>query len=73
MCAERRGERGPRAPIEQEWRPVTKLGRLVKAGVITNIFDIFKYSIPIKEVEIIDKLAPTPLEERVIKVASVQK
>lgn len=67
-----RGERGPRAPVEAEWRPVTKLGRLVKAGLITDLNTIFKYSLPIKEIEIVDKFLPD-LEEKVVKVASVQK
>ena len=69
--APRKGERGPRAPVEVEWKPVTKLGRLVKDGVITNLNDIFKYSLAIKETEIIDKFVK--LEEKVVKVGSVQK
>ena len=43
---------------------------MVKEGVINSIFDIFKYSIPIREVEIVDKLVEG-IEDRVVKVASV--
>lgn len=53
------GERRPRrAPFggEQAWKPVTKLGRLVVAGKIEKLEDIFRFSIPIKEHEIVDKL-----------------
>ena len=50
-----KGERGPRiAPVE-EWKPVTKLGRLAKEGKIADINQIFKFSLPIKETEIVDK------------------
>ena len=55
-----------------EWKPVTKLGRLVKEGKIASINEIFKYSLPIKEAEIVDHFLPE-LKEQVIKVASVQK
>lgn len=72
-----RGERGPRGPRAQEsteWIPTTKLGRAVKAGKITSIYDIFKFSIPVKETEIIDALIPKEeLNEEVINIMSVQK
>lgn len=66
-----KGERAPRAPVEVEWKPVTKLGRLVKDGTITSLCDIFKYSLAIKEAEIIDKFVK--LDEKVVCVTSVQK
>ncbi|CAL6018983.1 Ribosomal_protein S5 [Hexamita inflata] len=68
---QQKGERGPRVIQEVEWKPTTKLGRLVKSGQITSLNEIFKYSLAIKEVEIVDKFIK--LEERVVKVASVQK
>lgn len=47
-----KGGKGPRGPPrkkeEQEWIPVTKLGRLVKAGKIDCIEQIFRFSLPIK-------------------------
>jgi len=55
-----------------EWQPKTKLGRMVKEGKITNINEIFRLNLPIKEVEIIDTLLPD-LEEEVIDINLVQK
>ena len=45
-----------RKPDAKEWVPVTKLGRLVQARKITSLNEIFKFSIPVKEFEIIDIL-----------------
>ncbi|MHA1754970.1 MAG: 30S ribosomal protein S5 [Candidatus Odinarchaeia archaeon] len=55
-----------------EWQPKTRLGRMVKEGKITHINEIFRLSLPIKEVEIIDTLLPN-LEEEVIDINLVQK
>lgn len=57
---------------EKEWVPVTKIGRLVKAGKITSIEEIYTFSLPIKEPEIVDKLLPE-LKEEVMQVFPVQK
>lgn len=38
--------------------PVTKLGRLVKDGKIKSIEEIYLFSLPIKEYQIIDILLP---------------
>lgn len=67
--------RRPRQSNEpKEWIPVTKLGRLVKDGKIKTIEEVFTYSLPIKEVGVIDCLfAPGTLKEEVMKVMSVQK
>ena len=49
-----RGPRGPprggdrRGGPKEEWQPVTKLGRLVKAGYIKTFEEIYTYSLPIK-------------------------
>jgi len=51
---------------------VTKLGRLVKGGKITSIEEIFLFSMPIKEHQIVDKLCPD-LTDMVMKVMPVQK
>lgn len=58
-----RQNRDPRKKEENEWKPVTKLGRLVKAGLLDNIIDIFRFSIPIKESEIIDSFLAGNLKE----------
>lgn len=54
------------------WEPVTKLGRLVQARKITNLNDVFKFSIPIKEFEIVEHLVPD-LKDEVMQVKPVQK
>jgi ribosomal protein uS5 len=56
-----------------KWIPVTKLGRLVNTGKITSLEEIFKFSLPIKEVEIVDKLIGEDYLEEVMKVKPVQK
>ena len=33
---------------EEQWFPITKLGRLVKGGHITSIEEIYKFALPIK-------------------------
>jgi hypothetical protein len=45
----RRGRRGPKQE-EKEWQPVTKLGRLVKAGKITSMEQIYLHSLPVNTV-----------------------
>ena len=67
--------RGPRAPKEEgkeEWTPFTKIGRLVKEGKITSIEELYRFSIPIKEYQIVDKFIPT-ISDEVMKVMPVQK
>jgi len=53
--------------------PVTKLGRLVKDGKISSLEEIYLYSLPIKEYEIIDTLLGTALKDEVLKIMPVQK
>ena len=47
---ERRQQRKPekREREEEQWIPITKLGRLVKGGLITSIEEIYKFSLDIK-------------------------
>jgi small subunit ribosomal protein S2e len=62
----RRGRRGPKTE-EKEWQPVTKLGRLVKAGKITSMEQIYLHSLPVKEYQIVDFFLPK-LKDEVMKV-----
>lgn len=69
-----KGKRGPRGRRDEEkgWTPVTKLGRLVKAGKITSVEEIYLHSLPVKEVQVIDQLLPE-LKDDVMAIRSVQK
>lgn len=70
-----KGKRGPRRGRRDEekgWTPVTKLGRLVKAGKITSMEEIYLHSLPVKEFQIIDQLLPE-LKDEVMAIRSVQK
>jgi small subunit ribosomal protein S2e len=53
---------------------MTKVGRLVKAGLIKSLEEIYLFSLPIKESQIIDAFIPKDsLHEENLKVMSVQK
>ncbi|OBT50665.1 small subunit ribosomal protein S2e [Pseudogymnoascus sp. 24MN13] len=71
-----RGRRGARRRAnkneEKEWQPVTKLGRLVKAGKIKSMEEIYLHSLPIKEYQIVDFFLPK-LKDEVMKIKPVQK
>ena len=72
-----RGRRGPRRGAdddEEEWVPVTKLGRLVQSGKIKSIEQIFLFSLPIKEYQIVDHfLAGEEFKDEVMQIKPVQK
>ena len=76
-----RGGRGRGGGEQQkdEWVPCTKLGRLVKEAKITALEQIFLFSIPIKEHQIVDTLLKPAggdsgmLKDEVIKIFPVQK
>jgi len=57
--------------IEEEWIPKTKLGELVKEGLI-DLPRIFQNNLAIKEKEIVDMLLPS-LHEDVITISMVQQ
>merc|ERR1712154_713751 len=59
----RGGGRGGRGKEEKDWVPVTKLGRLVKDGKIKSLEEIYLYSLPIKEHEIIDMFIGPALKD----------
>ena len=68
--------RGPRDQKEEDWVPLTNLGRLVKMGLVTKLEQIFYHSIPIKEYQIVDELVKKnnkTLKEECMKIKSVQK
>ena len=64
--------RGGRKDEEKDWVPVTKLGRLVKDGKIRSIEEVYLFSLPIKEYQIIDYFLPK-MKDEVMKIMPVQK
>lgn len=65
-----RGRRGGKSE-EKEWQPVTKLGRLVKAGKINSMEEIYLHSLPIKEFQIVDHFLKDSLKDEVMKVRTI--
>ncbi|KAJ9104518.1 40S ribosomal protein [Naganishia onofrii] len=67
-----RGRRGAKKDEDKPWVPVTKLGRLVNDGKIKSMEEIYLFSLPIKEFQIVDKFLPT-LKDEVMSISPVQK
>jgi small subunit ribosomal protein S5 len=65
-----RRERAPRSFVD--WKPKTKLGRLVLKGDITTFDDALSTGFPVREPEIVDILLPE-LEDEVLDVNMVQR
>jgi len=68
-----RGRRGPKKDDEEKWTPVTKLGRLVQAGKIKSLEQIYLHALPVKEYQIIDFFLGSALKDEVMKIMPVQK
>lgn len=69
-----RGGRGGRGGEPEEWVPFTKLGRLVNAGKIQDLHQIYLHSLPIKEAQIIDKfINAETLKDELMRINPVQK
>lgn len=69
---DRRGRR-PRRDEEEKWVPVTKLGRLVKEGKIKSLEQIYLFSLPVKEHQIVEAMLGPQLKDEVMKITPVQK
>ena len=54
------------------WEPRTKLGRLVKEGVIKSLSEALRSGLPLREPEIVDFLAPD-LKDEVLDINAVQR
>jgi len=52
---------------------VTKLGRLVKEGKIKTLEEIYLFSLPIKEYQIVEHFLGEKLKDEVMKISPVQK
>nr|XP_042117796.1 40S ribosomal protein S2-like [Peromyscus maniculatus bairdii] len=71
-CGGLSGARGGKAE-DKEWIPITKLGRLVKDMKIKSLEEIYLFSLPIKESEIIHFFLGASLKDEVLKIMPVQK
>ncbi|MFP4632748.1 MAG: 30S ribosomal protein S5 [Halobacteriota archaeon] len=55
-----------------DWRPKTRLGRMVQDGEITGMDEALESGLPLKEPEVVDTLLPG-LEDEVLDVNMVQR
>jgi len=69
------GRRPGGRPDEKRWTPVTHLGRQVVENKVKSLEEIFKFSLPIKEPEIVDRLIgdSEKYKEEIMKVKPIQK
>jgi small subunit ribosomal protein S2e len=65
--------RGRKDDGEEKWVPCTKLGRLVQQGKIKSMEQIYLFSLPVKEYQIVDYFLGTALKDEVMKIMPVQK
>lgn len=57
---------------EEEWKPRTKLGKMILEGRVSSIEEVFTEGLKIREPRIVDVLIPD-LQEEVININLVQK
>ncbi|XP_063568036.1 small ribosomal subunit protein uS5-like [Pongo abelii] len=67
------GALGRGTTAEDEWMPITKLGLLVKDMKIKSLEEIYLFSLPIKESDIIDFFLGACLKDKDLKIMMVQK
>jgi small subunit ribosomal protein S2e len=58
---------------EEKWVPCTKLGRLVQQGKIKSLEQIYLFSMPVKEYQIVEYFLGSALKDEVMKIMPVQK
>lgn len=69
----RRFRRRARKDEEDKWVPCTKLGRLVQQGKIKSLEQIYLFSLPVKEYQIVEYFLKASLKDEVMKIMPVQK
>ncbi|MDO8725689.1 MAG: 30S ribosomal protein S5 [Candidatus Methanoperedens sp.] len=57
---------------EEEWVPVTRLGKLVKEGQVTTMNEALESGLPIRESKIVDALIPE-IRDEVLDINMVQR
>ncbi|MGQ4892301.1 MAG: 30S ribosomal protein S5 [Candidatus Njordarchaeia archaeon] len=62
----------PKAELEEEWHPKTKIGRMVKEGKIRSLDELFRMVSRVPEWEIVDWLTPN-LKAEVVEVRIVKR
>ena len=72
VCNRRESTSSSYTHVRFQRTPVTKLGRLVKDGKIKSLEEIYLFSLPIKEYQIVDSFLPK-LKDEVMKIMPVQK
>eukprot|EP00892_Ulva_mutabilis_P005613 jgi/Ulvmu1/3423/UM016_0042.1 len=73
-----RGDRGRgrgrgKRDEEEAWVPCTKLGRLVQQGKVKSMEQIYLFSLPVKEHQIVEQFLGSALKDEVMKIMPVQK
>jgi small subunit ribosomal protein S5 len=73
MAGRKKGAVEKLRPIDKEsWKPVTKLGEMVKSGEVTSFDEILNTGKPILESEIVDILLPE-MEAETLEVRTTQR
>jgi small subunit ribosomal protein S2e len=68
-----RGRGRGRRDEEEKWIPCTKLGRLVQQDKVKSMEQIYLFSLPVKEYQIVEQFLGTALKDEVMKIMPVQK